>query len=76
MVALDEILDLRFEWPKYALVEEYCVIEHGKIDLTRSLEVMRSSQAFYKKHLVDAYKFKTQHSADYSDFTDRFDEYA
>ena len=75
-VAIDKIRSLGFEWPKYALIEEYCVFEHGKIDLTRSLDEMRSSQAYYKKQLADAYKFKTQHSADYSDFTDRFDEYA
>ena len=36
---------------------------------------MRSIQAYYKKQLADAYKYKTQHSADYSDITDRFDEY-
>ena len=74
-VAIDKIRSLGFEWPKYALIEEYCVFEQSKIDLTSSLEKMRSSQACFKKQLADAFKFKTQHSADYSDFTDRFDEY-
>ena len=60
----------------FNLIEELCVIEQGKIELTRSLEEMRSSQAYYGKQLADAYKFKTQHSADYSDFTYRIDEYA
>ena len=75
-VAIDNIRSLGFEWPKYAVIEEYCVFEQSKIDLTRTLENMLSSQAYYKKQLAEAYKFKTQYSADYSDFTDRFDEYA
>lgn len=75
LIGMDEIRSLGFEWPRYTLIEEYCVFEQGKINLTSSLEKMRSSQAYYKKQLADAYKFKTQHSADYSDFTDRFDEY-
>ena len=76
LIGADEIRDLGFEWPKYLLIKERCVIEHGKMDLIRSLDEMRSGQAFYMKQLSDAFKFKTQHSADYSDFTDRFDEYA
>jgi hypothetical protein len=76
LIGVDEIRSLGFEWPRYKLIEEYSASEQGKIDLTRSLEEMRSSQSYYRKQLADAYKFKTQHSADYSDFTDRFDEYA
>ena len=37
---------------------------------------MENSRAFYRKQLNDAYKFKVQTGADYSDFTDRYDEYA
>jgi septal ring factor EnvC (AmiA/AmiB activator) len=76
LIGIDEIRTLGFEWPRYKLIEEHSTTEQGKIDLTRSLEEMRSNQAYYGKQLADAYKFKTQHSADYSDFTDRFDEYA
>jgi hypothetical protein len=28
-----DIRDLGFDWPKYALIEEYRVIEDGKVDL-------------------------------------------
>jgi len=52
-------------------------VEHdGHIDLPATLERLRTSQAFYQSQLNQAYKFKIQTRADYSDFTDRFDEYA
>jgi hypothetical protein len=72
----DGIRELGFDWPKYALVEKYCVIEDGKVDLTKTVESMRSSQAFYQRQINEAFAFKMQHGADYSDFTDRFDDYA
>jgi len=65
-----------FEWPKYALIQEYAVIEAGRVDLAASLEKLRSSRAFYRDQLNAAYAFKQNTGADYSDFTDRFDEYA
>jgi hypothetical protein len=37
---------------------------------------MQSSQAFYQKQINEAYAFKIQSGADYSDFTDRFDDIA
>jgi hypothetical protein len=37
-----DIQDLGLDWPKYALIEEYCVIENGKVDLTRTIERMQS----------------------------------
>ncbi|MFC1848617.1 hypothetical protein ACFL27_00270 [candidate division CSSED10-310 bacterium] len=71
-----DIQNLGFDWPKYALIEQYCVIEDGKVDLTRTIEKMQSSRAYYKKQLNEAYAFKKQTGADYSDFTDRFDDNA
>ena len=75
-LSANDILGLGFDWPKYVLIEEYCVMEDGKVDLTRTIEGMRSSQAYYQKQLHDAFNFKMQFGVDYSDFTDRFDDYA
>lgn len=72
----NEIRRLGFDWPRYALVEEYCVTEDGRIDLAETLERLRSSRAFYQGQLNEAFAFKMNTGADYSDFTDRFDEYA
>ena len=72
----DDIQSLGFDWPKHALIEQYCVIEDGKVDLTRTIERMQSSRAYYKKQLDEAFAFKMQTGADYSDFTDRFDDNA
>jgi hypothetical protein len=71
-----DIQDLGFDWPKYALIEEYCVMEDGKVDLVRTIERMQSSQAYYRRQLDEAFSFKMQTGADYSDFTDRFDDNA
>ena len=73
---VSDIQGLGFDWPKYVLIEEYCVIKDGKVDLTKTVEGMRSSQAHYQKQLRDAYNFKRQTGADYADFTDKFDDYA
>lgn len=67
---------LGFDWPKYDLIEEYCVMEDGTVDLIKTMEGMKSSQAYYQKQLDDAFNFKMKSRADYSDFTDRFDDYA
>ncbi len=75
-LSADEVRKLGFDWPKYALILEYCVVEDGKIDLRRTLERMQSSRAYYRKQLDEAFAFKWRHGADYSDFTDRFDDYA
>jgi hypothetical protein len=71
-----ELRERGFEWPKYALILEYAVFEADKVDLTATLEKLRSSRAFYRGQLNAAYAFKRSTGADYSDFTDRFDEYA
>ena len=75
-LAANDIRGLGFDWPKYVLIEEYSVIEDGKVDLTRTIEGLQSSRAFYQKQLNDAFAFKMQTGANYSDFTDRFDDYA
>lgn len=71
-----DIRGLGFDWPKYALIEEYCVLEDGKPDLTRTIEKMQSSRSYYRKQLNQAFNFKQQTGADYSDFTNRFDDNA
>ena len=71
-----EILSLRPDWPRYALVEKYAAQEGGKVDLDRAIERMKSSRAYFKNELAEAFSFKTQHGVDYSDLTDRFDDNA
>ena len=75
-LSVRELQGLGFDWPKHALIEEYCFMEHGKVDLDRTLESMQSSRSFYRGQINQAFAFKQQTGADYTDFTDRFDEYA
>jgi len=75
-LSVRELQGLGFDWPKHALIEEYCFMEHGKVDLDRTLESMQSSRSFYRGQINQAFNFKQQTGADYSDFTDRFDEYS
>ena len=75
-LSADDVRNLGFDWPKYSLIEKYCVMGGSKVDLTQTLERMQSSRAFYRKQLNEAFAFKTRYGADYSDFTDRFDDYA
>lgn len=72
---VDEIQKLGFEWPKYPIIEEYCLVEDGLVDLNGSLKKMRWNRDYYQKQIDDAYNFKVQTGADYSDFTDKFDDY-
>ena len=74
-LSVANIQALGFEWPKYQLIESHAASEHGKVDLDRSLERLRSSRAFYKKQIADGYAFKLRARADYADFTGRFDDY-
>lgn len=75
-LSADEIRKLGFDWPRYVLVDESSAGEDRKPDLGKMIERMRSSRARYQKQLNAAYAFKRQTGADYSDFTDRFDDYA
>ena len=75
-LSMADIQDMGFDWPKYSLVEQYCVLENGKVDLDKTIKDMRQSRAFYRKQLTAAFNFKMQTGADYSDFTDRHDDYA
>ena len=75
-LSVRELRDMGFDWPKHALIEEHCVMEHGQVDLDRTLGSMQSSRSFYQGQINQAFNFKQQTGADYSDFTDRFDEYA
>jgi hypothetical protein len=73
---IEGISNLGFVWPKYPLVEEYAVIEDDQIDLAGTVEKLDRSRAFYRGQLNAAFNFKQRTGADYSDFTDRIDEYA
>jgi len=75
-LSVHEIQKLGFDWPPYPLVEQYSEMQDGKVDLSSTLENLRSSRAFYRGQLNQAFAFKQQTGADYSDFTDRHDEYA
>ena len=75
-VSVEDIRKRGYKWPKDALIQEYAVIEGGQVDLSTTLENLRSSRAFYRRQLNAAYAFKRNTGADYADFTDRFDEYA
>ena len=75
-LTITDIRNLGFDWPRYPFIEGYCVKEDDKINLTQTLEKMQSSRTYYKKQLNDAFAFKRQTGADYSDFSDQFDDYA
>ena len=75
-LTVTDIKNLGFDWPRYPLIEGYFGMEDGKINLTQTLEKMQSSRTYYKKQLNDAFAFKRQTGADYSDFSDQFDDYA
>ena len=76
MLSVDEIQRLGFTWPRYALIEQHGILEQNKVDLSATLERLRVSREFYKGQLNAAFAFKQQTGADYSDFTDQFDDYA
>jgi hypothetical protein len=76
ILSVYDIQALGFEWPKTPIIEQYSVVEDGKINLEKTLEYMRKSHAFYKSQIIAAFNFKSQTGADYSDFTDKFDDYA
>ena len=67
---------LGFDWPKYALIGDYMVIEGRAVDLVTTIAKMETSRAFFRKQVNEAFAFKMQTGADYGDFTDRFDENA
>jgi hypothetical protein len=76
MLFVEQIQNLGFDWPRHALIKQYVIVESDRIDLLQTIERMKSSQAFYRKQINEAYAFKRQSGADYSDFTDRFDDIA
>jgi hypothetical protein len=72
-----QIRNLGFDWPRYEIIRQNWVLEDdGKVNLSKTIEEMQTSQAFYKKQLNQAFSFKMKYGADYSDFTDRHEEYA
>jgi hypothetical protein len=75
-LSVRELGEIGFDWPNHALIGEHGVMVEGKIDLDRTLASMQASHAFYQGQINQAFNFKQQTGADYSDFTERFDEYA
>jgi hypothetical protein len=73
-LSVNKVTRLGFEWPKYAVIEELCIVEDGRVDLSKTLENLRSRRTYYRNRLVQAFNFKMQTGADYSDFTDRYDD--
>jgi hypothetical protein len=73
-LSIQDIQNLGFDWPQYALIEEYQVLQDEMVDLIKTIEKMQSSRAYYRQQLNQAFNFKQQTGADYSDFTDRFDD--
>jgi hypothetical protein len=45
------------------------------VNIDKSLAHLRKSHSFYNSQITAAYNFKTRTGADYSDFTDKFDDY-
>lgn len=76
LIEPEAIHALGFDWPKYPLIEEHVRCSQGKVDLDKTLQALRSSQAYYQKQLTEAFNFKMQHSTDYSDFTDKHEDNA
>lgn len=73
-LSIPDIQSLGFDWPKYPLLEQHSVLEDGRVDLVRTMASVQSSRAYYQRQLSEAFSFKMRTGADYSDFTDRFDD--
>lgn len=74
-LSTDAIRTLGFEWPKTQLIQEYAIIENEAVNFDKTLDNLRKSRGFYRKQINAAYNFKQQTGADYSDFSDKFDDY-
>jgi len=72
----EEIREMGYEWPKFPAIQANLALRQEKVDLEALLEKMESSCAFYRRQTNEAFAFKSRYGADYSDFTDRYDEYA
>jgi alpha-beta hydrolase superfamily lysophospholipase len=73
-LSVDELRARGFDWPKYALIEEHCVVQEGQVDLDATVEKLQSSRAYYRRQLTQAFNFRQQTGADYSDISDRYDD--
>jgi hypothetical protein len=73
--SIDEIQRMGFEWLRYPLLEELCIKEGDQVDLGKTLERLETKHAYYEQQINEAYRFKMNSGADYSDFTDRFDDH-
>lgn len=75
ILSIEKIMALGFEWPHTTTIQAYAVVENGKVNMDKTLAHLRQSFTFYNNQITAAYNFKTQTGADYSDFTDKFDDY-
>ncbi len=75
-ISVDELRKLGIDWPMNSLIHEHAVLENGQINLKKTVDKLKSKKAYYDGQLRDAFNFKMKYGADYSDFTDRYDEYA
>jgi chromosome segregation ATPase len=73
---VDELRKLGIDWPMNSLIHEHAVLENGQINLQSTVDKLKSKKAYYDGQLREAFNFKMKHGADYSEFTDQYDEYA
>ncbi|GIV96877.1 MAG: hypothetical protein KatS3mg057_1534 [Herpetosiphonaceae bacterium] len=72
----DDLRRYGFQWPKYAIIEQRLNSAADPIHLSALKQSLYTDLIYYEQQLQEAYAFKHQIGADYSDFTDRYDEYA
>lgn len=64
-----------FSLSKFPVIGLNLVQDGGMIDLVKTLENLRLGRDYHQTQINQAHRFKTQTGADYSDFTDQFDEH-
>jgi hypothetical protein len=74
-VTADAIRALGLDWPGHPLIAEHQVVRDGHIDLDATAERLRAGRAEAQRLINAAHAFKQATGADYSDFTDRFDDH-
>ena len=70
-----EITARGFSLADFPVIALNLVKDEGMIDLVGTLGNLRSGRDYHQMQISQAHRFKTQTGADYSDFTDQFDEH-
>ena len=70
-VTADKFRSLGVDWPGHYAIEEKCVIEDGKVNVARTIEILEDDRDFYKIRPDQAYASKMKYGVNYADFTDR-----